>query len=243
MAIPGFKRKKDEVLNHWIAFAENFSLSPQEFYRALEETLAAHNIPGLTVLQEDHSEGGLFSGKRVYLRMIRERLAFDMCAAPFGTDYFFSCRTVYSPASVRFWHILVVLLILGGIDALLVRPLGTNLAAVAVVGLVVALAQVFRNTLAFGLSDLDSALLKIPAIGPIYERWFRKETFYRQDTRLMYLQTIPKLARELAEHMTGEKGIRLVQQYQVSPVLGELYKPLFPRESPGANITDNAVSA
>src|SRR5207248_270366 len=103
----GFKRKKDEVLNHWIAFVETFNLPPQQFYASLEQEFSARNIPGLEISRVDYSEGGLLSHKRIYLRLIRERLAFDTCAAPFGTGYFFSCRTVYSPARVRLWHILV----------------------------------------------------------------------------------------------------------------------------------------
>ena len=44
------------------------------------------------------------------------------------------------------------------------------------------------------LLDLDTRkLMKIPVVGPIYENWFRKETYYRQDTRLVYLKLLPEL--------------------------------------------------
>jgi hypothetical protein len=32
--------------------------------------------------------------------------------------------------------------------------------------------------------------MKAPGIGPVYERFLRKETHYRQETRVMYLQTV-----------------------------------------------------
>ena len=100
MGMPGIKsnRISDEVLNHWIASADGFTLSPQEFYEAAEKQLEALKIPGLEISRPEHAEGGLLSAKRMYLRLIRERLAFDVCAAQFGTRYFFSCRTVYVPA-------------------------------------------------------------------------------------------------------------------------------------------------
>lgn len=223
-----FKSKKDEVLNHWIAFVDGFGLPPQEFYETVEQELVARRIPGLEVSRVEYAEGGLLSHQRIYLRMIRERLAFDTCAAPFGTGFFFSCRTVYSPAVIRWWHILVALIVLQLVFGLLARPLGIEFAAIATVGLIVAIALVFRNTVALNLADLDAALLKTPVIGPIYERWFRLDTYYRQDTRLMYLEMVPKLVQELAEAVTADKGLKLVPQYQRAPVLGELYKPVNP---------------
>jgi hypothetical protein len=99
-----------------------------------------------------------------------------------------------------------------------------------VVGFILAIAQVFRNTIALGLSDLDATLIKTPVIGPIYERWFRKETYYREDTRLVYLEVVSKLVKELAEELVASKGVKLEDQYENAPVLGELYKKVSPRE-------------
>jgi hypothetical protein len=232
MEIFKFKSKKDEVLQHSISVAPNFTYPPQEFYDAVEKELAAHKVPGLEISRVEYAEGGLLSDKRIYLRMIRERLAFDACAAPFGTDYFFSCRTVYSPVKVKLWHVVVVICFFGLIFSLLTKYLGIGLAAVAVVGLILAIAEVFRNTIALGLSDLDAALLKTPAIGPIYERWFRKETYYRQDTRLVYLEIVPHLIQKLIDDITAAKGVKLVRRYQRGPILGELYKPVPVRDEP-----------
>jgi hypothetical protein len=41
----------------------------------------------------------------------------------------------------------------------------------------VATIYVMRNVVAMGLKDLDASLIKTPIIGPIYEAWFRKETY------------------------------------------------------------------
>ena len=60
--------------------------------------------------------------------------------------------------------------------------------------------------------------------GPIYERFFRKETYYRQDTRLMYLDTVNAVVKAAVEETTGTKGIKLIRFNEYSPILGELYK-------------------
>ncbi|HXI84706.1 MAG TPA: hypothetical protein VNL17_11530 [Verrucomicrobiae bacterium] len=232
MDLFGFKRKKGEVLNHWIAFVERFGYPPTDFYAAVEKELAALKVPSMDMTRVEFAEGGPLSDKRVYLRMIRERLIFDTCAAPFGTGFFFSCRSVYIPAVVKLWHALVLALLFFGIYVLLASWLGVVFAGIALAGLLLAIAQVFRNTIALGLSDLDAALIKTPVIGPVYERWFRKETYFRTDTRLLYLDTIPKIIKRLAEEATAANGVKLTQQYEQAPILGELYKPVPVREEP-----------
>ena len=104
-------------------------------------------------------------------------------------------------------------------------------ANIAMVGLLIAIAEVFRNAIAMGLSDLDNALMKIPVVGPIYENWFRKDTYYRQDARLVYLKIVPDIIKKVADDLTGAKGFKLVEQYERAPIFGELYKRVQPRET------------
>jgi hypothetical protein len=223
----GFENKKGDILGHWIAFHDNFSFPPQDFFDAIQKELQARKIPGMEISHEEFAEGGMLSDKRIYLRLFRERLALYTCAAPFGAGYFFSCRTVYVPALVRLWHIIVALAFFGIAGALLVKPLGIMFAAVAMVALMFALAAVLGNA---AMSDLDILLLKIPVVATIYEDWFRADTYFRQDTRLIYLHQIPEFIRELAEDITAAKGARLEQQYQLPPILGDLYKRVPPRK-------------
>jgi len=229
MAIFGFKSKNDEVLDHWISFADGLSLPPQDFYAAIEKAMADRKIPSMEVSRVEHAEGGLLSGKRLYLRMIRERLAFDTCASPFGNTYFFSCRTVHSPPVLRLWHLAVAFVFFSIVYSLLVRALGITFANIAMIALLIAIAETFRNAIGMGLADLDNALMKIPIVGPIYENWFRKETYYRQDTRLAFLNVVPAIIKTVAEDMSGAKGIKLVEQYERAPIFGELYKRVPPK--------------
>ncbi len=225
----GFENKKGDLLGHWVAFHDNFSFPPREFYQNIEKELQARKIPGLEISHEEFAQGGMLSDKRIYLRLFRERLALDTCAAPFGSGYFFSCRTVYVPALVRLWHIVAALLFFSIVGGLLVKPLGLMFATIAMIALMFALAGVLRNAASSPLSDLDTLLLKIPGVATIYEDWFRTDTYYRTDTRLIYLQRIPELIREIAEDITATKGARLEEQYLLAPIFGELYKRVPPR--------------
>lgn len=224
-----FFQKKAEVLEHWISFAEGFQFSPAEFYAAVEKELETRQVPGLEKSRLEFAEGGLLSDKRVYLRMLRERLVFDVCAAPFGTRFFFSCRMAEIPAVIQLWQLAVVFVGLGGVAALLWKFLGFLLGTTALVVTLGFLVYFLRNAVAMGMQNIDAALIQSPVVGPIYESWFRKETYYRVDTRLMYLDTVSNVVKKLAEEVTGSKGVKLVRQYEQSPILGELYKPVQPR--------------
>ncbi len=82
-----------------------------------------------------------------------------------------------------------------------------------------------RNAVAMGLKDLDATLIQLPVVGALYEAWIRKETYYRVDTRLMYLDTVNAVVKAVVEETTGVKGIKLIRFNEHSPILGELYKP------------------
>ena len=166
------------------------------------------------------------SDRRIYLRLFRERLALYTCAAPFGTGYFFSCRTVYVPALVRLWHILAALSFFALTVGLLLKPLGLIFSCLAVVTLMFAFASTLRNASGSALSNLDGLLLKIPVVATFYEDWFRSDTYWRSDARIVYLQRLPALIKQLAEEITAAKGVKLVNQFQRAPIFGDLYKPL-----------------
>jgi len=100
--------------------------------------------------------------------------------------------------------------------------LGFTFAGVASITLLFAIAAVLRNATAAGFGDLDTLLLKIPIVSTVYQNWFREDTFYRIDTRSLYLQTLPEIVRRLAEDVTAAKGVKLLPQEGRRPILGEL---------------------
>jgi hypothetical protein len=220
-----YEKKQADVIDHWYALIPGFNTSTKDFYEAIEQELKEQEIPGLEIFHVDFAEGGVMSSKREYLRMTRERLVFDICAAPFGKAYFFSCRFSEIPAVIRLWQLLVVLVASFMLVALAFRFLGLILGAVVLLAGFVFLIYTLRNSVSMGLRNLDATLIKSPVFGPIYENWFRKETYYRQDTRLMYRDTVNDVVKAKVEETTGAKGIKLIKFNEYSPILGELYKP------------------
>ena len=220
----GFENKKGEVLDYKLSSADGVPLSPLEFYANVERQIGARDLPGMEVTRQEFAEGGLMSDQRTYLRLMRERLAIDTCAGPFGKIFFFSSRTVYIRAQVRLWHILTAIVFFYVAWRLLIIPLGILFGAIAVITLVFALAGVLRN--ARKLSDLDAILLRIPVVGTIYEDWFREDTYYREDTRNLYVQLLPALIQEIAAETCAAKGVKLQQRLHPIPQADDLNTPL-----------------
>jgi hypothetical protein len=79
-----------EAISHWNKMFEDFQTSPLEFYASVEQAVSRRQIPDTVISRILHQEGGVASTRREYLRVRRGTLAFDICAAPFGKDFFFS---------------------------------------------------------------------------------------------------------------------------------------------------------
>ena len=79
-----------QILSQWNNYFPFSSMSSEEFYKLVEGIVGEHEYPGLTVSRKNHKEGGFFSSERQYLRVQRGDLVFDICAAPFGKDFYVS---------------------------------------------------------------------------------------------------------------------------------------------------------
>jgi hypothetical protein len=78
------------VLSHWSHFFNFFAMSSNGFYEELEKVLKAHDMPNSKIERTKHKEAGLLSANREYLRIKHGDIVFDVCAAPFGKDFFIS---------------------------------------------------------------------------------------------------------------------------------------------------------
>src|ERR1700730_17872435 len=203
----GLFHKKEEF-DSWYTFIVNFQTSTSDFYTEIEKELENAKVPGLEIKREVLSEGGILSAKREYLRLRRENLFFDICAAPFGTGWFFSCRKVFLPFSLRVWEILVMGMFLLVIVETYMMIFGVLVGAIIFSLSIVALMILLSNTLALGLLDLDAVILRLPVIGTFYQVLFRKESYYRKDTRLMYLEMIDYIVKKKIEETTSAKGVK-----------------------------------
>ena len=132
-----------------------------------------------------HPERGIGSAHRLYFRLDRDWGHFDICAAPFGTGYFFSFRYIV-PTVVGFW--------------------------IKIFAGVFVIAPVIAGLTLLGFLTAGLALVLLPVVSLLWAvivyTW-RKETYYKQDTALMYLSTVPQIIKTLFERVTLQKGVRL----------------------------------
>jgi hypothetical protein len=213
-----WRRKKPELLEDPKGLIlEDFSTSAEAFYAAIEAELVARQVPDLTITRELFAEGGILSSKREYLRMRRERLVFDICAAPFGTSYFFSTRFAEIPVVLYVWQLLLVLILLAGIGALYWLLMGPAWGVILFVLNVVAWFVLLRNLDTLRLFRLDDFLMQVPVFGIVYEVFFRRETYYRIDTRTMYVELVKKIVARQVDACTGGQGIQLVDIDSLQP--------------------------
>jgi hypothetical protein len=81
---------KIKVLHaHWHHMFETIQFSSQEFYDHVTERVREKGIPEVEISHVTHHEHGMFSAKRLYLRVKFKEYIVDICAAPFGKESFF----------------------------------------------------------------------------------------------------------------------------------------------------------
>ncbi len=212
-----WRRRQPEVLKHWYVPLFDFTTSTAEFYDAIEQDLAAREVGGMEISRLDYAEGGVFSADREYLRMRRERLVFDICSAPFGTSWFFSVRFSEIQLQLMLWEVIVLLTAFAGVVWFYCALFGTVLGGVLCAASALSLGLLMRNTVRLGFQDLDAALLQIPIVGAFYEIFLRADTYYRDDTRLMYITIVDAIVRAKIEEYTKAQGVDQVTYMDAEP--------------------------
>jgi hypothetical protein len=243
MNLPNFgnwQRSKPEEIKSWRSRADGLSIATEDFYAAVEKELAARQVPGLELSRVRFSEGVLLSGEREYLRMRRERLIFDVGAGMFGTDWFCSCRFAQIPFRLHAWEVLLVLLLLIsiviGYTELFGIVFGIGFFLTTAIGIVL----LTRNASALGLRDFDAWLLQVPVLGAIYEGLIRNnESYYLEDARAMYVDTVDAVVRKVVNAMTSGQGVQQIEFVDSKPdthkVLSDLLTRSQPAPAPRAN--------
>ena len=82
--------KTSDIHGHWQHYFEDAQFSSQDIYARIEQIVKDKGIPSVQTCRVTHSEGGMLSANREYLRIARNYVAFDVCAAPFGKGFFIS---------------------------------------------------------------------------------------------------------------------------------------------------------
>ncbi len=233
------KQLLDSVFSHWNKPFDGFQTSAMDFYASVEAALQRRQIPDVSVSRVDLHEGGTLSAKREYLRFTRQKLAFDLCAAPYGTGYFFS----WWLGEKRPNRVLCCAILLGAIigyfvlrsgvgkfasrlwaqvfhqygPGLLIRLLIT-LATIIVVYLI------YRGVTRLFDMDTDDPILAVPILGPLYERFFRPVTYYRIDTTMMFQSAVSAAVNESIDALTTAKGLRALTDDEKKPIMREFLR-------------------
>jgi hypothetical protein len=72
-----------------------------------------------------------------------------------------------------------------------------------------------------GILEFEDALLDIPLIGALYERFFHPNTYYRMDTALMFQSAVHAAVMQVVDQMTSSKGIRALSELERKPIMRE----------------------
>ena len=217
-------------MEHQFQLIDGFDCSTEDFYQAIESDLTEREIPAMEISRIEFAQGGLLSARRKYLRMRRERLVFDVCSAPFGKAWFFSYRFAQIPVTLLLWELLFTLLAVAGIVFGYIALFGVLWGSVIIGLTLMGIGLLLRHSLTLGLYGLDDMLLHLPVFGAVYEVLLRKETYFREDTRLMYVTLVREIIETRVNEFTAAKGFQQTKFVNALPdihhKLAELLKQL-----------------
>ena len=198
--------------------------SSQTIYSGIIEAVDRLKIPGVVVGPQIIHEGGPFSPYRAYLRIRREFSEFLICAAPVGNSFFITVRKIDRFRHVKWFHYLIVaffiLNLLSSLGMLFIRP-----ALTVPFFLVVTLGWSFmRYGARVPTSWLAEHLPEVPLVGALYLRWFRPDTYFRQDLHSAFLALAGGAIEEVIKGMDPTQPIRPATEAHGGPILKDLHQ-------------------
>jgi len=210
-----------DVISHWYKYVEGFHTSSQDFYGAVEEAIKRREVPGLSTSRVEWKEGGVVAARREYLRISREKLVCDICAAPFGNGYFFSWWL--AKPSPRL--LLYAAYLLAGLFALWVffgQILGWFWGSLATLFLMPVVLVTIGGFVRAGVLAIEDEILAVPVLGRLYNWLFRPYTYFKMDSALMFQEAMRASVEEVINDLFAAKGMRALSDLERKPVLQEL---------------------
>jgi hypothetical protein len=192
-------------------------------YESIIEAVSKLKIPGTKYGPEIQHESGVFSAYRSYLKIEREFSQFLVCAAPVGESYFVSVRKID-----RFPHVKIIHYLLGAVAVMGLFTLSVVVAGPVggVVFFAVGLAflwSIMRYAAHVAKGWLAEHLHEIPVLGPLYLRWFRPDTYFRQDVHSAFMVLVDSVIKGVIQSLEQAQGVRPVTESQPSPVIRDLH--------------------
>ena len=216
--------KRNRLLSYWNHLFDLPICSPKEFYAEVEKNLEDRKVPDLQHWHMLMQEKSLLSRSRLYLQMRRERLVFEICAAPFGTGFFVSSRLFDRRRVATLWDYVFFLGILF-VLMFYINSQSDFVISIVIVGfLITTLWSAMRLAATDTVKWLDERLYVMPLVGPIYESWFHPLTYFREDQNNMYREVVHRAVMETIGSISSEKGIKPLTEDEKKPLIWELFR-------------------
>ncbi|MCG3195745.1 MAG: hypothetical protein GHCLOJNM_00212 [bacterium] len=216
---PGWlKTRNAEFLSHWTKPFSDFSTSPTDFYTQVEAAFAKHEAPDAEVSRVTWKERSVISPERVYLRIERLKCVYDICAAPFGKDFFFSSWLVMLKPSFTFLHWIGM-----GTGLFLLTFLFTNMfgffkGLFFLIVLMSFLWWLIRSGAMETPLEFEEFLLGLTVMGAIWEVYYRKPTYFEIDTALMFQNVAHAAVLEAVDAITDARGLPRLSDDERKPI-------------------------
>ena len=185
-----------DLTSHWHHSVEGLSTSTLDFYASLEDALKAKEAP-VRIERIQLGEGGVLSAKRTYLRVSYERFVFDIGAGPFGKDFFFSWwlgRQLPDFGALVGCLSLIAVPVVLAICFKIAGLFGGLLLFVLILG---GLFLYMQQGGMIGDTRIEDVVLVIPVLGPLYLRFFKPVTYFSEDTRMMFEETVHRVVLDV----------------------------------------------
>lgn len=219
------KTKGAEIISHWPRQFTNFSTSPAEFYRSVEENIARHEVPSLDLSRTTWKEGSFLSADREYLRVTRRKYICDVCAAPFGKDFFFSYWLVMLPPAFTIFNYIGMATTLFCFFSFLTPYIGYTKGGLCLVALIAIIWGIFRSGALRDQFEVEEYLLGLTIIGAIWNVYRHKLTYFEIDTALMFQTVVHGSVLESIDALTDGKGLPRMGDSDRKPINRDFFKP------------------
>lgn len=198
--------------------------SPQTIYEGIIESVRRLKIPGVVVEPKIIHESGPFSPYRAYLRIRREFSEFLVCAAPVGDSFFVTVRKIDRFRQAKWFHYLIVFLVYVFLSSAATLWWGWVGGAVFTMLLFALAWSLFRYAAQMARSWLGDHLPEIPVIGGLYLRWFRPDTYFRQDLHSAFLALVGQAIGNAINGLDPTQPVRPATEYHGGPILKDLHQ-------------------
>jgi len=221
----GWRKTKDaEHISHWSKPFSNFITSPSEFYTSVETALAKHEAPDADTSRVTWKERSVVSPERVYLRIERLEYVFDICAAPFGKDFFFSSWLVMLKPSFTFRHWIgmgTTIFVLTSIFGQVFGAFKGMFLLMVVLGF---LSWLIRSGTIETPVEIEEFLLGLTVIGAIWEVYYRKPSYFEIDSAMMFQNVVHAAVLEAVDTLTEAKGLPRLSDSERKPINRDFFK-------------------